>query len=409
MRILQVGATYSGAQEKIQYSIHRFLQSHGEDSYILYAYGESNDINIIRYESRVAKILRRFIHKYITRSPHCAFLSTFQLINNINKIKPDIVHLHVLHHGYIDYLWLFRYLAKKKIPVVYTMHDMWVFTGGCYYYNDVKCNGYRSGCENCPQSIYALDCNINRTAHYLNAKSNLYDKLNKIMFVAVSDWVLNEAKKSLIYKYPMHTIWNALDSDIFREKKTFKHEKHESIQFSDESFKIIGVANTWIKRKGIHKFIELAKILGDKYQIILVGNAGKEIQLNSPSNILYVGMIKDKMELASYYKKADIHISMSLEETFGYTFVEAAFSGTKSIGYDSTAIPSVLRMVKGFVIQEHSVLAVANQVKKLHANRGLCKLTSAEIEEIYKKFSPDKMAGEYYKIYSNLLSDGALV
>lgn len=114
MRILQIGATYVGAQEKIEYIIHRYLENRGHESFILYAYGTSNDARVIKYESKCTNIMRRILWKYLDRTPHAALLSTIQLLSKIEKIHPDIVHLHILHHGYIDYILLLKYLSRKK-------------------------------------------------------------------------------------------------------------------------------------------------------------------------------------------------------------------------------------------------------------------------------------------------------
>lgn len=403
MKILQISGTYFRAQEKIIYSIHDFLRKNGHESYVLYSYGNSDDPHIIKYETKWANSIRRILRKYVTTSPHCAFLATLQLLKKINKIKPDIVHLHILHNGYIDYILLFKYLAKKKIPVVYTMHDMWEFSGGCYYYTDIHCNGYTENCQNCPKDKSRLDCNPKKTSHYLNIKMNLFRCLKKIVFVGVSDWICQEAKKSKLNDYPIYTVWNALNSDIYKTfDQTNLENNHPSLS-SDELFKIIGVANCWTARKGIHLFFKLADILGEDYKILLVGKASKQLQEEAPSNISFLGSINDKMELAKYYAQANIHISMSTEETFGFTFVEAALAGTKSIGFNSTAIPSVINKIKGFVVPPNNVQAVVDQVIKLNKNRQLCKLNKTERKEIYKEFSPEKMAQDYYQIYSSIL------
>ena len=402
MKVIQIGATYTGAQEKLEYSIHKYLQRNEYDSYILYAYGDSNDSQIIKYETRLANVIRRGIYKYLAKSPRCAFFSTIQLIKNISRIKPDIVHLHVLHHGYIDYVLLFHYLAKKKIPVVYTMHDMWAFTGGCYYYTEVACNAYTSDCSNCPKNSSSLDCSSKKTKYYLNLKIKLYEDLNKIIFVAVSDWVLEELKKSKLNKYSLCKVWNALDPDSYRDIDTSDNAGEGTIFASTGVFKIIGVANVWTEQKGIFRFIELAQLLGDKYQFALVGNISKQLRKISPPNILYKGPINDKRELAKCYSQADIHISMSTEETFGYTFVEAAFCGTKSIGFDCTAISSVIKKVKGFVVPKDDLQAVSALVIRLNETRRICKLTEVEKIEIYNQFSSKKMAEEYCRIYHDL-------
>ena len=132
MKIVQIGGTFVSAQKKIESSIHNFVKAAGHESKILYAISESNDENIICYETRFQNLIRRFLRKYIGKNPHFSVLSTLNIIRHIEKYKPDVVNFHVMHNGYMDYVILLKYLAKKSIPVVFTAHDMWYFTGGCY-------------------------------------------------------------------------------------------------------------------------------------------------------------------------------------------------------------------------------------------------------------------------------------
>lgn len=402
MRVLQIGATYVGAQEKIEFAIHTYLESIGHESYILYAYGTSNNARIIKYESKWTNIIRRALWKYIGKNPHCALLSTIQMLRKIRKIHPDIVHLHMLHHGYTDYILLLKYLAKKKIPIIYTMHDMWAFTGGCYHYTDKQCSEYMENCMNCPKDTSELDCSVTKTSYYLNVKLNLFKNLKKVAFVAVSDWVHQEIMKSKLSCYQQYTVWNALNADTYMELDEIKDTECLKEFNSNDKFKILGVAANWDTRKGIQRFFELANLLGEDYEIILAGNVSEQIKKTAPTNIIFIGQVIDKRMLAKCYEQADIHISMSLEETFGLTFVEAAYSGTRSIGFDSTAIAQVVNKVKGFVIKENDVQEVAVKVRKLNQKRELCKLSNAEMKEIFTEFSSKKMAEEYFRIYNSL-------
>lgn len=405
MRILQIGATYVGAQEKIEYIIHRYLENRGHESFILYAYGTSNDARVIKYESKCTNIMRRILWKYLDRTPHAALLSTIQLLSKIEKIHPDIVHLHILHHGYIDYILLLKYLSRKKIPVVYTMHDMWAFTGGCYHYTEEVCGGYMQNCTNCPKNTSELDCNSTKTSYYLNKKINLFNNLNKIVFVAVSDWVHQEIMKSKLSCYQQETVWNSFDADAYMNTDGVQDIKLLKEFKARDKFRIIGVAANWDIKKGINRFFELAKLLGDEFEIVLVGNVNETLKNTAPANIIFTGKIMEKCVLAKCYEESDIHISMSFEETFGLTFVEAAFSGIRSIGFNSTAIAQVVSKVKGYVIKENNVSGMASKVMELSQDRKACRLSETEKKEIFSDFSSQKMAKEYFRIYSALIGE----
>ena len=399
MRVLQIGATYVGAQKKIESAIHSFLIGSGHESYILYAYGNSKDANIIKYESKLALYVRRGVWSKVVKSPHAALLSTIELLRRIENISPDIVHIHIIHHGYIDYPLLFNYLAKKRIPVVYTLHDMWIFTGGCYYYSEELCNAFVYGCKKCLKCKSELDCNPKKTEYYHALKNVLLANLHRVAFVAVSDWVKSEAEKTELQKYPIYTIWNSLDSGLYRNICV----TNQRGQVRSKKFRIIGVANSWSHRKGISRFFELATMLDNDYEIILVGGISNLLKNGAPKNVLFVGAVDSESHLAELYSSADIHISMSMEETFGFTFVEAAFAGIKSIGFDCTAIAQVVQKVNGFIVRAGDINEMAKQVRLLSSNRNLCKLSDLEREQVFEEFSPLKMSMGYCKVYSQLL------
>jgi len=392
MKVMQIGGTFVNAQRKIESSIHSFIQAAGHESVILYAIGESNDKNIIRYENHLLEIIRRFCRKYLGKNPHYSIFSTMNILRHIKKFQPDIVHFHVMHQGYLDYIVLLKYLAKKKIPVVFTAHDMWYFTGGCYYYTNVGCDGFKCGCCDCPKTFNELDCAGDQTDKYLKIKMELFRKLENIAFVSVSPWVYSEMMKSDLSAYPQYMIMNSIDDFGYSVQSAKKNE----------IFTIIGVAANWDDRKGIRRFYELGKALIGKCNIVLVGNIREELKENVPSNIHFTGSVTDLNELYRLYANSDLHVSMSLEETFGLTFVEAALSGIRSMGFDSTAIPYILDKTHGFILHSCTVDEAVAQIYQLIEKREECVISDMEQSEIRAYFSTEKMASEYLRVFETV-------
>ena len=397
MKVLQIGATFVGAQKKIEYAIHEHLLAKGHDSKILYAIGESDDPNVIRYENRAAELLRRALRKVLGRHHRFAFLSTRGLIRRIKEMRPDLIHIHVIHHGYLDFERLLKYIGKQGIPVVFTAHDMWFFTGGCYYYSTARCEGFRAGCVGCAKEGADLDCPRRATARNLQRKLYLYEGLKRAAFVSVSPWVREEMEKSALARYPLYTVMNAVDGA--REATPVGKKR--------ERFTIIGVAASWDERKGIHRFFELGRALEDTCDIILVGSAMPSLKREAPENVTFYGYTKSAEELYALYATADLHVSMSLEETFGLTFVEAALCGVRSLGFDSTAIPAVLQRTNGYVISSLSVADAAKRIRELARDREACAIAQKERAEIRRYFSTERMALEYQRVYEEVVSSSA--
>lgn len=394
MKVLQIGGTFVSAQKVIEGAIHDYLTKHGYESHILYAVGESDDKNIICYENRLENLFRRFMSRLFGGNPHYTWLQTQRIIRYIKRLSPDVVNLHVLHHGYVDYISLLNFLAKEQIPAVFTMHDMWGATGGCYHYTNSGCSEYKSGCRRCQEARESLDCRPGKTAKCFSIKFRLYSRLKNPCFIAVSPWVHDELMNTELSRYPLSTIWNSADLP-----KDFNLQRESAEIKRSEKFTVIGVAACWDKRKGLHRFLKLAEMLGDSYEVILVGTVGDAVKQTAPKNIVFKGCVSDRAALFSLYAAADLHISMSLEETFGLTFVEAALAGTKSMGFDSTAIPYVIEKTYGFVIQKHDVSEMANEIRRLANCRSLCKLTDDERLSVKAFFSPERMAEEYCSVY----------
>ncbi len=394
MKVLQIGGTFVGAQEKIEFAIHKNLLESGNDSYILYVEGNSDDPKIIRYENKADNFFRRLLRKLLGKNPSFSRLSTYKLVRHIKRINPDLVNLHIIHHGYLDYIYLLEFLAESKIPVVFTMHDMWAFTGGCYYYTAENCNKFLSSCENCPASVERLDNPPAKCEYYRNIKKELFGKIDDVVFVAVSDWVASEAKKSFLSEYDVRVIENGLDVSEIRSI--------ESSPSDDGVVRIVSVATWWDERKGIHRIFETARLLGDGYRFELVGSASDDVISNAPDNVSFLGYIKEKNDLLRLYSESELHVSASMEETFGMTFIEAAFAGTRSIGYASTAVTETLSGVRGIAVSEYTPEALANAVKEC-AESGKCKLSDDEIKDIVNRYSSETMAGKYLELYKEIL------
>ncbi len=394
MKVVQISGAYVGAQKTIERAIHREWIKQGNESLILFAIGEADIKGVECYESKIASWIRRGLRKLLGKNPHFAYISTKQLIKRLNRYKPDLVHLHVLHQGYLDYEYLFNYLKMKNIPVVYTMHDMWAFTGGCYYYTKENCLQYQSGCKNCPSEYWRLDNYKKRTEMHFNLKKHLFANINKIHFVAVSQWVANEMKKSFLSEYPITVIDNGVDYHPIQAEIKYKFDKG--------NITIICVSTAWNDRKGIFRILEIARMLGDNFTILLVGNVSKEIIDIAPDNIEFLGYIHDKSELIHLYASVDLHMSASFEETFGMTFVEAAFVGTRSIGYASSAISNTLKGLGGILIEEMSSEAMVCGIREF-INQKNIKLTSDEIKRVIRQYSSSDMAKEYCNIYKSFI------
>ena len=74
-------------------------------------------------------------------------INTWLFIRKLKKIKPDLIHIHSLCDSYLNIRMFFSYIRDSRIPVVWTLHDNWAFTGRCAQF---RCEKWMEGCGSCP-------------------------------------------------------------------------------------------------------------------------------------------------------------------------------------------------------------------------------------------------------------------
>ena len=162
-----------------------------------------------------------YLHGLKTRlfDQHClgSVNATRKLVRNIERIKPDIIHLHHLHGYYINIKILFEYLANTTIPVVWTFHDCWSFTGHCAHFDHIGCEKWKTECNHCPQkkeypSSYLLD----RSRKNFIEKRELFNSIRNLTIISVSRWLDEKVRVSFLSEKSRKVIYNGIDTDLFR-------------------------------------------------------------------------------------------------------------------------------------------------------------------------------------------------
>jgi len=343
-----------GSTGRIAEQIGKCCLAKGWESYI--AYGRSSNPS----ESKTIKIgnnLDFFSHVFLSRclDKHGlgSLRATKKLIKKIKEIKPDIVHLHNIHGYFINYVVLFRYLSKSELPVIWTLHDCWAFTGHCSYFSNIKCEKWKVGCEKCPKKkYYPKSMIIDRSKRNYFLKKNTYKSITNITLVVVSKWLASLVNESILSHFTLRIINNGVDVDAFlpspntaliREKYGIKN-RHM----------LIGVATSWSISKGWDDYCSLSKVLPDNCVIVLIGLTRNQMR-SLPVGIIGIERTENVKELASLYSTADIVLNLSYQETFGMTTVEGFSCGTPCIAYNTTASPDLITPETGLVVEPGNI------------------------------------------------------
>ena len=148
--------------------------------------------------------------------------------------------------------------------------------------------------------------------------------------------------------------------------------------------------------------MKLAELLSDEAELLLVGGVTDEILSEAPPNIRFYRYCSDREKLFDLYRMASIHVSASLEETYGMTFVEAALAGTRSVGFASTAIEETLQGVYGVGVKEFTAYALRDAIITIKREKKE-KLSMKEIECVADRYSAMNMADKYLSLYEKIM------
>ena len=184
--------------------------------------------------------------------------ATRQFVRKIEEIRPDVVHIHNIHGYFLNYQILFDYLSKAGIPVVWTVHDCWLYTGHCYYYSFAGCDRWQTGCHHCPQKKEfptSLFCDRSRRNFEDKKAAFTSMPLDRMTIVPVSEWIRNEMRRSFLSAYPFRVIHNGINTDIFNIYDD--RQVRTAFGLGDRHI-LLGVASIWSREKGLDDFIRMA-------------------------------------------------------------------------------------------------------------------------------------------------------
>lgn len=406
MKAAQINCTASGGSTgKIVGQLSRKLFENGIDNIILSSgYKEQKLSENTYFISGFRGVrLHQFLGWLFGDSGFHSYFRTLKAIRILKKYAPDIVHLHNLHGYYLHVPLLLKYLKRSGIPVIWTVHDCWMFTGHCTHYTRAGCRRWIEGCGNCPQrKQYPYSLVFDRSRRLWKVKKKLSEGWRNLHIVTVSDWLKKEVQQSF-WKYPIHRLYNGIDLTCFSPLDTADARKMLGI--APDVFLILGVAATWNTRKGLDDFKTLAGMLNPDEKILLIGVTEKQ-KAELPDTIIGIPGISDAALLARYYNAADIFVSLSYEETMGLTVAEAMACGAPALVYDSTALPELVHDGCGAVVSCGDVSAAfraVQNIKELTKNHfsAACRKAAAD------SFDQEKQLQDYCRLYKEI-SEGTV-
>ena len=402
MRLLQINVTAnSGSHGRIAEGIGIAAQGNGFETWIAYGrHANKSSSHLIRigtkYDYCEHGIESRIFdnHGLASRGP------TEKFLKRVDIIKPDLIHLHNIHGYFINYKMLFKYIREKKIPVVWTLHDCWAFTGHCSHFSFCGCERWKSGCFDCPQKReYPASFLFDRSKRNYEEKRNFFSSVPQMTLVSVSHWLDRLVSESFLNKYDHTIIHNGIDTGIFAPCSNAKEIRRKHGILEDETM-LLGVTSVWTERKGLRDFIELGKHLSPKEKMVLIGLSKKQIS-SLPPNIIGLEKTESTRQLAEYYSASDLFLNLTYEDNYPTTNLEAISCGTPCLTYRTGGSPESIAKNTGFVVEKKDINSILSIIKdKLY----LKECSSEEcVKHASKSFSRDIQNREYIKVYHDLI------
>lgn len=400
-KLLQINSVInSGSTGRIGEEIGQTAIAAGWESYIAYGRNERpSSSKLIKIGSDKDIKLHGLQTRLFDRHGLGSKGATTDFIRQIEKIKPDIIHLHNIHGYYINIEVLFQYLKKVNVPVVWTFHDCWPITGHCSHFTFVGCDKWKKLCYECPQKTsYPASYFIDRSKKNYILKKELFNSLPNLTLVPVSQWLSGVLEESFLQKYPIKVINNGINTEVFKPSEGSAFRTKYSL---DDKFILLGVASIWDERKGLKDFIELSKLLNSDYQIVLVGLTNKQIK-QLPENILGIERTESVEGLAEIYASSDVFINPTYEDNFPTTNLESLACGTPVITYETGGSPEAIDESTGIVVEQGNINKLVDAINQIKSHDKQY-YSDACVERAHRLYKKEDRYKEYIDLYESLL------
>lgn len=394
MKVVQINAYCGvGSTGKICKSISEMLTDGGVENYILYTQRRNVYPLGIKYGGNAFYTkIQSLKSRVMGNNGFNSGADTQRLIKKLDEIRPNIVHLHNLHAQNCNLKILLDYLRKNKVKIIWTFHDCWAFTAYCYYFDMISCEQWKFGCQECKLGR-KYSWFLNRSAKTWNEKRKMIEGID-ITVVTPSKWLAKKVSESFFNKHKILVINNGIDLSLFKPKSSEIRTKYGV----GNKYMLLGVADLWDRRKGIDVFVQLSKVLDDKFVIVLIGT-NEKIDKMLPDNIISIHHTYNQEELVDFYSAADVFVNPTREEVFGLVNVEALACGTPVVTFDSGGSPECIDGTCGIVVQKDNMDDLCTAIYELCRKKSEM---SEACRERAKNFNQWDKYREYIELYGDV-------
>lgn len=351
MKILHLSESDGGGAGRATFRLNQGLQHLGVDSKILVQLKYSDDRTVFSPETTLGKFSAKLkLPERLDALPLKGYpqrdTSDFSLEwlpsgigSKVAKLTPDVVNLHWVCHGYVP----IEAIAKFKKPLVWTLHDMWAFTGGCHY--SQECDRYKISCGTCPQLGSTKSWDISHWVWQRKAKA--WQNLN-LTIVSPSHWLAECARSSALFQdVPIEVIPNGLDTQQY--KPIPRQIARELLNLPQDKQLILfgAMYPNSDRRKGFYLLQQALQSLRktewrNQIEIAIFGASRPQEPVELGLKSHYLGRLSDEISLAVVYAAADVFVAPSTQDNLPNTVMEAIACGTPCVAFNIGGMPELI-------------------------------------------------------------------
>ncbi|MGE4511221.1 MAG: glycosyltransferase family 4 protein [Sulfurimonadaceae bacterium] len=409
MKILIVNTSdIQGGAAKAAYRLHKALLNSGVDSQMLVQNKSSDDYRVITQDNKIKKIfskLRAFfdslparLYKERTQTLFSPSLIGFSDIpKKINKLNPDIVHLHWIAGGMMK----IEDISRIKSPIVWSLHDMWAFTGGCHY--DEECGAYQNSCGNCKVLGSNKQNDLSKKV-WLQKQKTFSNK--DITIVSLSAWLNDVSRSSTLLKEKKHiNLPNPIDTSLF---KPFDKKNSRELWSLPQDKKLIlfgAMGATSDPRKGFKELSEaLRQLRCQDIEFVVFGSSRPQNAPDFGFKTHYLGHLHDDVSLVTLYNAVDVTVVPSLQENLSNAIMESLACGIPVIGFDIGGNSDMIEhRTNGYLAKPFESQDLANGIEWILNTANYNKLCSNARDKVMQEFASEVVAKKYIQLYQEIL------
>jgi glycosyltransferase involved in cell wall biosynthesis len=394
------------------YRLHRGLIKSGIDSTMLVGEKTSGDHTILSPMNKLSQVWAKLIpgvsylplllYKRRELTPYSLQWLPDHLASKVARISPDIINLHWINAGFLQ----IETLAKFEQPIVWTLHDMWPFTGGCHYSGE--CDRYTDSCGACPQLGSDRKADISRWVWWRKARA--WKNIN-LTLVTPSRWLADLAGRSSLFgDLRIEVIPNGLDIQHYRPLDRDMVRDLLGLP-KDKRLILFGATSpTSDRRKGFYLLQDALQRLGedvswrDCLELVIFGASEPPDSPRFSLKTHYLGRLTDDISIALVYAAADVFVAPSLQDNLPNTVMEALACGTPCVAFKIGGMADMIEhRENGYLAHPYDIEDFVKGIAWV-LEEPKNRLIACAREKVEREFALEIQAERYLQLYERILN-----